>query len=147
MKDYKNISQAVGFILLIIFNFVTVAYLTVIVYNVFCSNNLENYNLTFIIILITSIATGSFFLVRVYIENQLGIKEKEMLKEYQDALDKQTKEQNIKFDNMVTTEQLKQQFDNINIATKKQLEKQTEQLQPVIDWANQQIAKEKENNS
>ena len=36
--------------------------------------------------------------MKIYIENQLNKKEKEMLKEYQQTLDKQTKDSNKKFD-------------------------------------------------
>ena len=44
-----------------------------------------------VVLLVTSLVTGSFFLVKIYIENQLNKKEKEMLKEYQQTLDKQKK--------------------------------------------------------
>ena len=91
----------------------TIAYLSIIVYNIIHYSDLEKYNLTFIVILITSIATGSFFLIRIYIENQLGIQEKEMLKEYQESLNKQTREQNIKF------EKIDFKFSNIENGQKK----------------------------
>ena len=125
MHNYKKIFEAIAFVLYFAFNITFILFLSMIVYNVVDSTDLEKYNITFVVILITSIATGSFFLIKIYIENQLGVKEKEMLKEYQDALDKQTKEQNRKFDNMVTKEEFNHKFDEQNRKLDKVIEKIT----------------------
>ena len=60
-----------------------------------------------IILLITSLVTGSFFLIKIYIENQLNKKEKEMLQEYKDIIrdfksdnNRKFKEQDKKFDEL-----------------------------------------------
>ena len=77
------------------------------------------------IVLGTSLVTGRFFLVKIYIENQLGIKEKEMLKEYQEALDKQTKEQNVKFSDLENKQN--ERFTNLENGQKK-----------ILDWIKSQ---------
>ena len=93
-KDGKNSLEIFTIFLFLILNLASLAFLSVIVYNILCYADLEKYNLTFIVILITSIATSAFFLIRIYIENQLGIKEKEMLKEYQDFVREEIRKQN-----------------------------------------------------
>ena len=109
----------------VFYHIIFILLLSIIVYNLYSCSDLEvkDYIIALVTI-ITSVTIGGFFLVRVYVENQLGIKEKQMIKEYEDHVNK-------RFDNMITREQLQQQ-----------LQEQTQQLQPVIDWANQQIAKE-----
>ena len=66
------------FILYCIFYFNSIRY--------FNSIDLQKYNLTFLIILATSLGTTIFFIIKIYIENQLGIKEKIMTKEYETKL-------------------------------------------------------------
>ena len=129
MNNYKKIFEAIAFVLYFAFNITFILFLSMIVYNVVDSTDLEKYNITFVVILITSIATGSFFLIKIYIENQLGVKEKEMLKEYQDALDKQTKEQNHKFDEQ------NRKFDeqNRNMVTKEEFKQVNQKLDKVIE--------------
>ena len=93
----ERVLEVFTIFLFLILNIVALSFLAVIVYNILCYADIEKYNLTFIVILITSIATSAFFLIKIYIENQLGVKEKQMLKEYQDALDKQTRKQDDRF--------------------------------------------------
>ena len=111
MKNYKNILKVIYFL----FHFLIVVIASIILldsfYNIFDSlDNKHNYYVA-IIILVTSIATSSFFLIKIYIENQLGIKEKDMIKEYQDfvnnKIQEQTEQQNLKF------EQQNIKFDNL----------------------------------
>ena len=98
--------------LFLILNLISLAFLSVIVYNIICYADLEKYNLTFIVILITSIATSTFFLIRIYIENQLGIKEKEMLEEYKKLLEKR----DTRFDKQdIKLEEYNKRFTNLEI--------------------------------
>lgn len=50
-------------------------------------------NLAAFVLIATSIVAGAFLFIRVYIDNQLGIKEKEMNKEYDEKLKKRLDEQ------------------------------------------------------
>ena len=99
--NYKKLFEAITYTLLLIFFTLFFIILLQLLYDrsfIIISKD-ANFLVAFIV-LGTSLVTGGFFLVKIYIENQLGIKEKEMLKEYQEALDKQTKEQNLKFNKL-----------------------------------------------
>ena len=116
--DLKKTFNLISFILYFAFNVIFIAIFCIILFSV--NSEIE----TDAVIYITGISTiaialftGSFFLIRVYIENQLGIKEKEMLKEYQDALDKQTEKQNKKFTKIEETQN--ERFSKIEETQKK----------------------------
>ena len=119
MTNSKNIFQVITFIIYFVFTAISTIILLNLCYQWFgVVENKYNYYLA-IIILVTSIATGSFFLIRIYIENQLGIKEKEMIKEYQDfvnnKIQEQTERQNLKFDNLANNQNnIIKAFENIS---------------------------------
>ena len=98
MQDSRKIFQGMIPVMMLIVSLISLSLLAMIVYNVIIHSNVEKYNLTAIVLLITTIGTASFFLIPTYIAHQLGVKEKEMLKEYRGTLDKRIGELNLRFD-------------------------------------------------
>ena len=86
MVNFKVLLKTISFIFLIIANIIYIVFFSLIVCNIIFNIDLARYNFTFIVVLTTSIGTTIFFLIKVYIENQLVIKEREMLKEYEDKI-------------------------------------------------------------
>ena len=129
MKDCKSTFENITFVIYLTFSIIFIVLLSIMIYNVYSCSDLEikDYIIALVTI-ITSIVIGSFFLVRVYVENQLGIKEKNMIAEYEknlkDALDKQSQQQ---------SQQIQQQS--------QQIQQQSQQIQQILDWINSQPKK------
>ena len=65
-------------------------------------------NLSSIVILSTTIITASFFIVKLFVDNQIKRSEREMLKEYLQAIEK------VKSENSQEFEKVNQKFDGVN---------------------------------
>ena len=135
--DLKKTFNLISFILYFAFNVIFIAIFCTILFSV--NSEIE----TDAVIYITGISTiaialftGSFFLIRVCIENQLGIKEKEMLKEYQDALDKQTEKQ---------TEKQNKKFTKIEETQNERFSKIEETQKKIINSVYEALRKIEEN--
>ena len=107
LDNYLNLSGKLFIYLFIIFILYLIIYSLLQNYPRILSKAL-NFN---IILGIVSVVTGLFFVIKIYIESLLFKKEKEMLKEYQDAL----KQQDKKFDRLDDQNQrLNAKFDDQN---------------------------------
>ena len=82
-----------------------------------------------IILLITSIITGSFFLIKTFIENLLNKKEKEMLNDFKREIEKQSLEfsQKLKEQTAQQNEKIDQQNDKIDQQNEK-IDQQSEKI-------------------
>ena len=131
--NYKKIFESIAYVLLLLFfTIFTVTLLQLVYDRTFIIISKDANFLVAFIVLGTSLVTGGFFLVKIYIENQLGIKEKEMIKEYEDSLNRkikeQTEQQNLKF------EEQNVKFSNLENNVKKLQEQNDE----IINWINSQ---------
>ncbi len=80
-------------------------------------------NLVAFVLLSTSIVAAAFLFIRIYIDNQLSIKEKEMLKEYSDKVEEVKKDITERL-----TSQLASQSEDINKKFGSQLEDMNKKL-------------------
>ncbi len=85
--NYKLIFEIAFIVIFIIF----LIYGSIFFYKV-SYNHVSFKNLTPIVIAATSIIAAVFFTIKIYLENQLSIKEKKMLKEYSDKVEEVKKD-------------------------------------------------------
>ena len=96
MSDQKySLKDAWYFIyysILLIFSILSTIILGLISWYFFTRENQDNLFTSAFAILLTSIATASFFLIKIYIENQLSIKEDKMGNKFREDLKKDREE-------------------------------------------------------
>ncbi len=92
-------------------------------------------NLVAFVLLSTSIVAATFLFIRIYIDNQLSIKEKEMLEEYSDKIEE------VKKDIYQLSSQTKNQLEDMN----KKLDSHAKVIDELIRSFNDFIKNKKEN--
>lgn len=89
-KNIKNITYVILSPIILVYLVLGIAFFVIAIY----CNYYEIFGgeLIAFVVLATSIVGAAYLFVTTYIENQLGIKEKEMLKEYSDKIEEIKKE-------------------------------------------------------